>query len=304
MHQKIVLIAGIGHSGSTVLDMALGCHPDIVGLGEVSKVLRTPLHEFDRRYDNGRCSCGEVPRNCEFWSDYLGWLRKHPDLSIEKKYAALLPRFHSIYGENAIFLDSSKTVRPFMVNLHQHHDVRVIFLVRDVRSWAHSRHIREGQGFVRLALQWWRGNRRTERFIRRHNMKYMTLGYEELAFYPKAMLAKVCDFLGIEFHAAMLRPADSQSHIIRGNRARTDKEKVAEIRYDARWMASSRLMLKSFVFWPMLAANRRWVYGNFIIGRTRAFGRAQDEVMFFSSRQKDLKASIRTDSGQAQDPPA
>ena len=295
MRQKIVLILGIGHSGSTILDMALGCHPDIVGLGEVSKVLRTPLEEFERRYDHGRCSCGTTPSDCAFWSDFLGWLKQHPGKSVSAKYEELIPRFQSRYGEEKLLLDSSKTVRPFMTDLHANHDVRVIFLVRDIRSWISSRQAQEGGGTLRLALRWWRGNRRTERFIRRHGMQSLTLGYEELALYPRQMLGRVCEFLGVEFREEMLRPADTSSHIIRGNMARGDREKVSEIRYDARWMTSSRLMLQGSLLWPMAAANRRWVYSNFITSRERAFGKKQDEVMFFGSRRKER-------TGQAYDP--
>ena len=75
MQQKILLIAGIGHSGSTILDMALGCHPAVVGLGEVSKVLRTPLEALrGGRYEHSLCSCGSKARECEFWRPLLPWL--------------------------------------------------------------------------------------------------------------------------------------------------------------------------------------------------------------------------------------
>ncbi|MBA4734312.1 hypothetical protein [Synechococcus sp. A15-28] len=32
----LLLIRGLGHSGSTILDLALGAHPQVVGLGEVA----------------------------------------------------------------------------------------------------------------------------------------------------------------------------------------------------------------------------------------------------------------------------
>jgi len=40
---KVVLIAGLGHSGTTILDLALSHHPGIIGLGEVFDVLRDCL---------------------------------------------------------------------------------------------------------------------------------------------------------------------------------------------------------------------------------------------------------------------
>ncbi|MEL0265555.1 MAG: sulfotransferase, partial [Synechococcus sp.] len=31
---KLLLIRGLGHSGTTMLDLGLGAHPQIIGLGE------------------------------------------------------------------------------------------------------------------------------------------------------------------------------------------------------------------------------------------------------------------------------
>ena len=38
----LLLIRGLGHSGTTMLDLALGAHPQIVGLGEAVRVLEHP----------------------------------------------------------------------------------------------------------------------------------------------------------------------------------------------------------------------------------------------------------------------
>lgn len=297
MTQKIILIAGIGHSGSTILDMALGCHPQVVGLGEVSKVLRTPLKDFKMKYYQGRCSCGTLPAECPFWKPTLNALQEHPSRSIEKKYDDLIPYFQENYSTEHILLDSSKTVRPFMSHLHKNYDVSVIFLVRDIRSWIHSRQTREGGGTLRLMLRWWRGNRRTLRFLRRHKMNTFVLGYEELALYPRQMLEKVCSFAGIEFHENMLRPANTKSHIIRGNAAKSDKEKVSEIRYDARWMTSIRLMVQSLIYFPALWLNRKLVYSNFITGKSRAFGRQQHEVLLFGNKRKEDRSKANPPEG-------
>ncbi|TVP52319.1 MAG: sulfotransferase [Halomonadaceae bacterium] len=287
MRQKILLIAGIGHSGSTMLDLVLGGHPQVRGGGEVSKVLRTPLAEYPRRYEQGSCSCGARPVDCSFWSDSLSWLKDHQADTVEQKYDAFIRHFQQQYGDNKILLDSSKTVRPFMAYLHEHYDVRVIFLVRDIRSWVNSRRSQEGKGVLSLMMRWKRGNQRTERFLKRHNMATLTLGYEELALYPEIMLQKVCDFAGIDYTPAMLDVQNSQSHIIRGNNLRADPEKKAKIRYDARWMVSPRLMAWGPLFWFFMAANRRWVYSHFITGRSKAFGVRQDDVMLFGCKRKE-----------------
>ena len=39
---RLLLIRGLEHSGTTILDLALGGNPQIVGLGEASRLLREP----------------------------------------------------------------------------------------------------------------------------------------------------------------------------------------------------------------------------------------------------------------------
>ncbi len=39
---KLLLIRGLSHSGTTMLDLALGVHPQIIGLGEAMRILATP----------------------------------------------------------------------------------------------------------------------------------------------------------------------------------------------------------------------------------------------------------------------
>ena len=40
MKKKLILIRGLGHSGTTILDTILGKHSSIVGIGEGIRVLR------------------------------------------------------------------------------------------------------------------------------------------------------------------------------------------------------------------------------------------------------------------------
>lgn len=59
----IVYIAGLGHSGSTIFDLALGGHSAIAGLGEVHR-----LSIASGRDDSPmRCSCDHPVGLCSFW---------------------------------------------------------------------------------------------------------------------------------------------------------------------------------------------------------------------------------------------
>ena len=56
-------IAGYGRSGSTVLDIILGNHPDIVSAGELTYLI-------DDWHTPGRwCACGDSYVDCEFWEE-------------------------------------------------------------------------------------------------------------------------------------------------------------------------------------------------------------------------------------------
>lgn len=59
---NLVYIFAASHSGSTLLAMLLGAHPDICTVGELkatSKSMGAP--------DRYRCSCGTLIRECRFW---------------------------------------------------------------------------------------------------------------------------------------------------------------------------------------------------------------------------------------------
>jgi hypothetical protein len=71
-HSKThVYICSAGHSGSTLLDMLLGTHPQCESLGELS------LLPMDIAMGN-RCGCGEHYKACQLWSPILStYAREH-----------------------------------------------------------------------------------------------------------------------------------------------------------------------------------------------------------------------------------
>jgi hypothetical protein len=59
---RLAYVLAASHSGSTLLSMLLGSHPQIATVGEISL---SPKAMGDlARY---RCSCGELIRGCHFW---------------------------------------------------------------------------------------------------------------------------------------------------------------------------------------------------------------------------------------------
>ena len=149
-------------------------------------------------------------------------------------------------------------------------DIRIIHLVRDVRSWVHSR-ARAGRKSglrcpaMRQLARWWRVNAKFERSFRQSPYPVFHLGYEEFALQPQRSLQLLCDWLSIDFQEAMLAPGlNSSSHILAGNRVRFDADRSRKIAYDGAWLAAPGPTAAHFgLLLPEVARmNRRLVYSN------------------------------------------
>ena len=97
---KVLKIAGLGRSGSTILDIALGNHPSIESVGEVGNLMRTgwvsrgSLHGIERKKRRvPLCTCGKrldvlyvgsPEEACPFWSEVRReWVERTSDLNGE-----------------------------------------------------------------------------------------------------------------------------------------------------------------------------------------------------------------------------
>ena len=139
--KKIIYIAGLGHSGSTVLDMSLGSHRSITGLGEIYVSINNRNPE--KLYKNSTCSCGEKAESCVFW-------KRVKDISFsykstKEKYIKLIEVFNETFGNEVILVDSSKNSYPYLKYLNENFDLRLVYISRDFRSWSYARHVRTGK---------------------------------------------------------------------------------------------------------------------------------------------------------------
>ena len=277
----LLLIRGLGHSGSTLLDLILGAHPSVVGLGEASRVLLSSsadefaayqLNDWSSVY-NKPCTCGSMVDECELWSRFFSNWPNRRKASFEDEFSRLISPLSNqsidwivdSYQSDERLLDLHRSVRP----------VRVIHLTRDVRSWIHSEARRGVTRFGRGRSVGWRGlqrwvrvNWKLEKKLRQSSLQSFRLGYEELALAPEASLKLLCDWLGIDFCWDMLRPKDSsRSHIIAGNRMRYLAGRRNRIEYDGAWLSSNGFPLRASLMAPGVASlNQRLVYSNNVLG--------------------------------------
>lgn len=165
----VVVVIGDGRSGSTVLDIVLGSHPNIEGVGALRKLPRSGwVPDTDRR-----CACGSPIHACPFWIRvYERWteavgeeglaryielqdryerFRAWPRLLIEahkpspsflayaRMTSALYEAIQGVSGTRVILDSSKKPVRAYALLASRSLDVRVLHLVRDGRGVVWSR---------------------------------------------------------------------------------------------------------------------------------------------------------------------
>lgn len=277
-NKKVIYIAGLGHSGSTILDMSLGCGKNVIGLGEIMAYVRRK----DKMYDlKSTCSCGKKGFECDFWKDTLAIVNQANNET--KAYFKIVEYFFEKYGSDKVLVDSSKNSYSYLQKLNKDYDLKVIFLTRDFRSWAFSMSTRKKTPVFYAILRWWAEIKKLELMLKKMNIEYLNVGYEEFALYPEFVLKKIAQYCKIDFQETMLNPSLTNSHIIAGNIVRADKEANNSIRYDARWMTSFKMSFWGGIFSFMNRFNKKRVYSNILNKNLKS-----DSLKFF---EKDRRKS-------------
>jgi len=293
--RKIVFIVGLSRVGSTMLDLVLGCNPKFVGLGEIFQVLRPDMNRFER---NEHCSCGKQTRDCSFWGDVARSLEEQAFTDLNARYRHTLDVFDNLYGTDNIMVDSSKLLDALktVVRLPDV-DLKVIYLIRDVRAWTISRlnnrkkspkyFQRDGYYIKKLAFQmgwkihllkwilpvltrlplyyfmlWYVQNKKIRDYLIRANLAYFSLGYDELGMNPDLMMKKIFDFLEEDIVKSDFCSLNSQSHILIGNTKKSESTRRQGIVYDNRWMYRNDWVLPAALLPKIMRYNAREVYQN------------------------------------------
>lgn len=274
-----------GHSGSTLLDLLIGSHPEAMSLGEVTYLPRS----FVR---GAVCTCGAPVPQCEFWTGVMGELggllgidllrdpyaldlgmmlaSHHVDAG--KQTPAYVARWKLVHGlaileyrfgigavrpltrrlRNAalnnhrlfdvvrrrsgarLVVDSSKGyVKGLALYRARPENVRLILSSRDGRGVLQSR-LKRGVPRQRALAIWRSYYERTLPLIERSVAPehVFRIRYEDLTGNPEAELRRLCEFLGMPFHADMLDFAAKVHHMPEGNDMRLGS---AAIRADNAW---------------------------------------------------------------------
>lgn len=268
---KLIYVAGYGRSGTTLLDIALGEHPAIMGAGEVTTLAR-------HVWDNGEyCACGAQVRDCPEWKAIVSrWMQGESDgfLAGYRRAQALtegllapgrllrlpgwrrharrtlkLLRGMTMVSGRPILVDSSKLPgRAFALAAMPGIDLHVVHVVRDGRgvAWSllkgHRRSVEKGvqrelrpKPLLYTALRWSMVNLATEWLCRRVGpTRCIRVRYEDFVEDPRGTIGRIVALVGERPHnaAANLGSFEPQ-HQVAGSRHRMQKSIV--MRGDDKW---------------------------------------------------------------------
>jgi hypothetical protein len=271
---RLVYIVSAVHSGSTVFNTILGTAANFVGLGEVMDTFNRIASGTLKR----GCTCGASARDCPVWGPVVARGTGLGELSMVERYALLIDALDIVYGPEVTLVDASKrwdTLEALWPVYGKSMDV--LFLTKDIRGFVGGRMSREERksvskrrfGFVleRLPvwiphlLMWLHVNRRIMRTLKKNNIEFLHIGYEELCFATDRVLERVAEFLGVEKIEPDLSFQPGNHHIVQGNKFFIDGG-VTEISYDARWLRAPGMSLVGIAALPFMRLNRELVYSN------------------------------------------
>lgn len=265
----LIYIAGLGHSGSTLLDLLLSSQSGITGLGEADVLIHPrKRNTYLKKFQKNSCSCGRLLAECPVWSSFRDYLMRHPDHSFETLYRELIRITQQVSGSN-IISDSSKrldTLKKIYTSLEEigidKNRFRVIHLVKDVRNFTASMLRDKKMKYnVRQAFRHWKiKNQRFEKHLNQHQINHITIGYEELALSTSFVLKKIAEFVGLNPDKMTTSLAPQNSHIAFGNNMRFSQND--KIWYDYRWFSEPKIQFLYGVSYKIQHLNSKWVYGN------------------------------------------
>ncbi len=243
MKPRVLYVLGYGRSGSTVLGMALGQHPGVVNLGEIS-VLRTfvpgPTYVPPRA-----CGCLQRLDQCPYWqgvarrlgsmemlartditlSPTLGWRRYAPwlpepsgELPRWAEATAALYRATLEEANAVVAVDTSKgAARAWWLWRSGAVDLKFIWLTRRLEDVIRSQ-IKHGHSPLKTALSWRLAQRQAAQVARQvenAGHRVPRIGYEHLTEQPRQVLSETLQHAGLPWHEDVLTPRPD--HVIGGD---------------------------------------------------------------------------------------
>jgi len=298
---NLIYIVSAAHSGSTLLDLILGSQQEIESVGEIVFLKnyvdenkkctckknfneciywKTIIKKYKKYMKSSEIelynltACDSKKRRFLFYMFNEISLLWAPE-EIEKYGLKNYYLFKSIleYSDKKIILDSSKDLlRVLKLYLSGLFNIKILYLFRDGRANVESikrkakdptREKENYYGVFIHTLQFIFGHlaklRIINKFFKEEDILY--INYKDFSLYPKKVLEKVGDYIGIEFNNETLDPGSQKyfssitHHNIGGNRLRF--QFINQIKYMNKWDKGLNLCEKLlFAFLGGLCINK------------------------------------------------
>ena len=201
----IVYIIGVGHSGSTLLDLLLGSHSRTFSVGELIALSSTGKPGRHERILADPCGCGAPSKSaCPFWSAV--------DRRLQREHATSLRAIDLESPDPAAFAAANRAIyaaieaesgRPFLVESSKRasrferlvaagFDVRPIHILREPHGVIAS-NVRKGHDWYAQCRNYSRKALRTRRLLA--DREFMRIRYEALATRPEDTIRSVMRWL-------------------------------------------------------------------------------------------------------------
>lgn len=289
---RVLYVAGVPHSGSTVLARVLGEVEGLLAAGEVTGL-------SDRVANGDRCGCGAALADCPFWGSVLHSLRDAgalPRLRPERRWIhgrtlvplalgrdrerlrayredlAELYRAIAAVSGCGVIVDSSKSPTfAYVVDGAPGIELYGVHLVRDPRatsySWSVDPHYHRTRGPA-FGARWTIWNLELEALAARRRRRFVRLRLEDFVRDPVAETRRVLRLVGAD--QAELPFVDDRSvrlaghHMVEGHSSRFDTG-VVPIRASTAWQR--RLSRRRELSSSLLASPLQLLYGYPVLRR-------------------------------------
>jgi hypothetical protein len=238
-HMRVIYIAGTSHSGSTLLDLMLNAHPQIVSVGEIVRLKSAWIHRKP-----AVCTCRNPVAECAFWlrvdqraRELSGRSLTQLDIldhsSSDERSAPNATVFRAISDVtgNAFIVDSSKSPERlgYLMSLRGL-NVYPIHLIRSPKAQIASV-VKKRNTLFKAISRYEMTHQQIRKNLRRN--AHAVVRYEDLVNYPERTLSIILEPLGLSFDPQQLSWALKAKHNISGNRMR--RYTTSELVLDERW---------------------------------------------------------------------
>ena len=216
MSKKMLYVVGLGHNGSTLLDLLLGASTGVFSTSQLNDLLAP--------YVPGSASAKD-----SFWRGVLSKLEdggkelgeKNQSIQLEKRIKEFVVskaarcRYAEVNGalfealftsiDESLVVDSSKNVSRALGLLEWNPDrIYMLHLVRDIRSYVNSYNMRQKeQGkpnrYLYPSFHWYAKNVMASLFVKRRSKHYLLMKYEDFIEQPVSEIERLAAFCSTSF---------------------------------------------------------------------------------------------------------